>query len=78
MLDADPNEAAPASVDTGFDTTPVTVTVSPAPAPATVDTGFDDLAGRTAPDQPASCAEAARRGSSFKRQFGPCKLTGAP
>jgi hypothetical protein len=44
MLNADPNEAATASVDTGFDTTPVAATVSPAlaPAPGTVDTGFDD------------------------------------
>ena len=53
MLDADPNEAAaaPASVDTGFDTTPVTATVSPAlaPAPATVETGFGDLDGTPAP-----------------------------
>jgi hypothetical protein len=45
MLDADPNEAAAAlsAADTGFDTTPVTATVSPAPAPATVETGFGDL-----------------------------------
>jgi hypothetical protein len=54
MLDTDRNEAAaaPASVDTGFDTTPVTATVSPAPPPAqaTVETGFDDLEGIPAPD----------------------------
>lgn len=36
------------SVDTGFDTRPVTATVSPAPAPApaAVETGFGDLNGR--------------------------------
>ena len=58
MLDADPNEtaAAPASVDTGFDATPVTATVSPAlaPAPATVETGFGDLGGTPAPVQQAA------------------------
>ena len=58
MLDADPNEAAaaPASVDTGFDTTPFTATVNPAPAPApaTVETGFGDLDGTPAPVQPAA------------------------
>jgi AAA domain len=49
MLDADANEAAvaPASVDTGFDATPVTA--APAPAPATVETGFGDLGGTPAP-----------------------------
>jgi hypothetical protein len=54
MLDLDPNEAAAphASVDTGFDTTPVTATVSPAPAP--VDTGFDDLGGTPSPVQPSA------------------------
>jgi len=36
MLDPSPNEdaAARASVDAGFDTTPVTATVTPAPEPA--------------------------------------------
>src|SRR5258708_12245007 len=50
MFDADPIEAAaaPASVDTGFDTAPVTATVNqaPAPAPGTVETGFGGL-GKT-------------------------------
>jgi len=48
--------AAAAAVDTGFDTTPVTATVSPAlaPAPETVDTGFGDLGVTTAPVQPAA------------------------
>jgi hypothetical protein len=58
MLDADPNEAVavPAPLDTGFDTTPVTATVSPAlaPAPATVETGFDHLGGTPAPVQQAA------------------------
>jgi AAA domain len=44
----------PCPIDTGFDTTPVTATVSPAlaPAPATVETGFGDLGGTPAPVQP--------------------------
>src|SRR5882757_6829613 len=58
MLDADPNEAAaaPASVDTGFDTTSVTATVnpSPVPGPATGNTGFGDLDGTLAPIQQAA------------------------
>src|ERR1700730_7126035 len=58
MLDADSNAAAaaPASVDTAFDTAPVTATVNPAPAapPATVETGFDDLCGTPAPVQQAT------------------------
>jgi hypothetical protein len=54
MLDPNPNEAAaPASVDTGFDTVSVTATVNPVPAPtpspSTVETGFDDLEGTPAP-----------------------------
>jgi hypothetical protein len=78
MLSAYPNEAALASVNTGFDTTPATVAVSPAPAPATVETGFGDPGGTPAPLQQASCAGAARRGpSNHKQQFGPFKLTGA-
>ena len=50
--------AAAASVDTGFDTTPVTATVSPAlaPAPETVETGFGDLGGTPAPPQQATSA----------------------
>jgi hypothetical protein len=56
--DADPNKAAaaPASVDIGFDTTPVTATVNPAPAPesTTVETGFADLDGTPAPVQQAA------------------------
>ena len=39
---------------TSFDTTPVTVTVSPAPEPATVETGFGDLGGTPAPVQQAT------------------------
>ena len=58
MLDADPNEAAatPSSVETGFDTTPFTATVKPAPAPAraTVDTGFGDPDGTLASVHPAA------------------------
>ena len=58
MLDADPNEAgtAPASVDTGLDSMPVTATVNPAPrpAPATVGTGFGDLGETPAPVQQAA------------------------
>jgi len=59
MLDPNPNEAAAAraSVDTGFDTTPVTATVSPAPASTRastkVETGFGDLGGTPAPVQQA-------------------------
>ena len=56
MLDPHPNEAAaaPASVDTGFDTTPVTATVNPAPAPAAVETGFGELDGTPAGVQQAA------------------------
>jgi predicted P-loop ATPase len=61
MLGADPNEAAaaPASFDTGFDTTPVTVTVIPAPAPksAPVETGFGEMDGTAMPVQQAAPTE---------------------
>jgi hypothetical protein len=43
-------------IDTGFDTAPVTATVSPAPdpAPATVESGLGDLSGTPAPAQRAA------------------------
>jgi P4 family phage/plasmid primase-like protien len=45
------SRSADPPVDTGFDTTPVTATVSPAPAPSTVETGFGDLSEAPAPAQ---------------------------
>src|SRR5258708_29880097 len=58
MLGPNPNEAAaaPASVDTGFDTTSFTATASPAlaPAPAIVETGFGELDGTPAAVQQAA------------------------
>jgi hypothetical protein len=70
MLGADPNEAAaaPASVDTGFDTTPFTATVNPAsdPAPATVETGFGELDGT-----PAAVQQAARAVNTVADACGP-------
>ena len=55
MLDPNPNEAAaaPAFVDTGFGTAPVTAPVSPTLAPATANGGFGDL-GDPAPAQQAT------------------------
>ena len=44
----------PASVDTGFDITPVTATVNPALAPTSVETGFSDLDGTLASLQPTA------------------------
>lgn len=57
---SDANEAAETltSVATGFDTTPVTATVSPAQgpivAPERVETGFGDVSGAPAPVQQAA------------------------
>ena len=50
-----------AHVHSGFDTTPFTATVNSAPpsASATIDTGFADLDGTLAPDQPAAAPSTA-------------------
>lgn len=53
MLDPNPNEAADARVDTGFDAMPVTATVSPNLAPPRLETGFGDLDGTSGPVQQA-------------------------
>ena len=60
MLDPNPREAAaaPASVDTGFDTPFVIAKVNPGPAPslATVETGFGEPDETPAPVEQATAA----------------------